>query len=214
MFYCPYVNYFRQTQVHGHLRLLHASPNLSAVDVYANGSLIARNFRFKNFTEYIPVSPGNYRITVYPSGNSRDMILDTNISVGAGNIITAAIIGRSPRISIKVIMDPRLPVERNRLMLRFVNLSPDLSPTNLTFRGNDRTIFNNVKYPNATEYTVLSPGVYNFELRNSNDNKSILLVPNVRLTRNRFYTMYAVGLAKGGPPLQVLIALDGNSYIR
>lgn len=214
MFSCPYYcNSFRQREVPAYLRLLHASPNSPAVDVYANGALIARNFRFKNFTEYMPLSPGNYRIRVYPAGTSSNILLDTTINIGSGQILTTAVIGLLPKISLKVILDPKLPMIRNKVMLRFVNLSPNVLKTDLAFQGG-RVIFSGVNYPDATNYTMLNPGVYNFELRLPNTNKRILLVPNVRLTRNRFYTMYAVGLLDKTPTLQMLIALDGNSYIR
>lgn len=214
MFSCPYYdNYLRQRQASSHIRLLHASPNLAAVDVYANGSLIARNFRFKNFTEYMPISPGNYRIRVYPAGASNNIVLDANVSIGPDQIFTIAIVGLLPNISLRTILDPKMPIMRNKVMLRFANLSPNVLKTDLAFQGG-KVIFPGVSYLRVTNYTMLNPETYNFELRLPNTNKRILLVPNVRLKENRFYTMYAVGLAEGTPALQMLIPLDGNSYIR
>jgi hypothetical protein len=45
-------------------------------------------------------------------------------------------------------------------------------------------------------------------------NNIILTVPNTNLRAGNIYTVYIVGLANGSPGLQVLIPLDGSTYLK
>ena len=51
-----------------YVRLFHASPDAPPVDIYINNNLVFRSLAFGNFTEYVPLSMGNYKIEVYPEG--------------------------------------------------------------------------------------------------------------------------------------------------
>ena len=50
-----------------YVRVFHASPNAPAVDVYINKALVFSNISFKDFSEYIPLSKGQYEMEVYPA---------------------------------------------------------------------------------------------------------------------------------------------------
>ena len=60
---------------------------------------------------------------------------------------------------------------------------------------------------------MFPPSTYRLQARIAGTDQVILDVPNINLTANRYYTVYAVGLPVGQPPLQVLIPLDGQSYL-
>ncbi len=79
---------------------------------------------------------------------------------------------------------------------------------------NDKEIFNNVGYKNITDYYPVDPKNYTLSLKLANTETTVLTSPNANLKANKYYTVYAVGLADGKPSLQVLIPLDGNSYIK
>lgn len=119
----------------------------------------------------------------------------------ASRIFTAAAIGKLANISLYLIPDPRTPRKPGRAMLRFVHLSPDAPPVNLAI-ANGKTLFTNIPYKGITDYTALMPGKYNFELNLAQDGKRVLWVPNIRIMPHRNYSIYAVGLAGGQPPLR------------
>ena len=52
------------------LRVVHAAPYAGAVDVYANGQLFASNLSFGNATSFTGVAPGDYTITLNPTGTT------------------------------------------------------------------------------------------------------------------------------------------------
>lgn len=209
----PYNLYSRQPIAPSYIRLLHASPNAPAVDIYANGSPIARNLNYRGFTEYLAIPGGNYSIVVFPAGQTTNPVLNTNINVPDGSIFTIAAIGLLPNITLLPAIEPRMNIPTGKLMLRFVHLSPNAPNVDLETQTGDLA-FSNVAYQGITQYIPISPGNYTFNLKVTGTDQNVLYVPNIRLEAGRFYTIYSIGIVAGNPPLQVLIPLDGNTYIR
>lgn len=204
--------YSRQPSAPSYIRLMHASPNTPTVDVYANGSPIARNLGYRQFTEYFAIPGGNYNIVVYPLGHTTNPILSLNINIPGGSIFTISVIGLSPDITLLPVEEPRMNIPSGKLMLRFVHLSPNAPVLDLATQTG--TVFSNVPYKGITQYIPVNPGTYTFYLNVAGTGQRILYVPNIRLEGGRFYTIYAIGNGVGTPPLQVLIPLDGNTYIK
>lgn len=213
MSFNPYENYFRHTTPVSYVRALHASPNSPAVDIYLNDTKLVENLSYEEFTEYLSVTPGNYTVKIYPAGNTNNLILSKNVTIPPNSISTTAIVGMLPNISLVPSAEPKGPIIPGKLFLRFGNLSPNSPNLNLTL-ANGTVIFRNVAFKGVTDYASLVPGIYHFQLRDASTNKVLLDAPNIRLRENRFYSIYAVGLIGGNPPLRILIPLDGNSYLK
>lgn len=216
MFYYPYYPSFDFYSVmrpsKSYIRILHASPDAPPVDVYANGNPIARNLSYRNFTEYLPVVPGKYEVKVYPAGQMNNPVISTELNVPPQSIFTVAAVGKLADISLYPVADPVMMIPPGKVCVRFAHLSPDAPNVDITLP--DGTIlFKDVGYKEVTDYICVYPGTYILEARIAGTDNRVLYVPNITLLPNRFYTVYAVGLAGGNPPLQVLIPLDGNSYL-
>lgn len=210
MFFCPY--FFRAAPV-SYLRILHAVPDAPKVDVYLNDKLIANNLAFKQFTEYLSIVPGYYNVKIYPAGNTSNPVINTSFSASGNNIYTAAAIGLLKNIYLKVIEDTPMAVAPNKTMVRFVHLSPDAPMVNVVL-PNKNIGFENVSFGEVTNYKEMSPGISTIQISAAQTGDVVLMSPNARFGGNKFYSIYAVGLAGGNPPLQVLLPLDGNSYIK
>jgi hypothetical protein len=216
MFNCPYAlmdeNSYRAEARNSYVRVLHASPNAPPVDIYANEKRLVRNFPYKEFSEYLPVPPGNYNIRVYPAGKRINPLIDTSIRIMPATVVTLAAIGLLPNISLFPIFEPIVPRVPGRACIRVVHLSPDTPAIDLT-RMDGRIIFSNVKYKGITDYVCISSGGFGLQLRLAGTDQVILTDPYIRLMPNKHYSIFVVGTSKGTEPLQILIALDGSSYI-
>lgn len=213
-FYNPqYDLYDRIPLTPTYIRLLHASPNAPAVDVYANGKLIARNLSYRQFTEYTPIPGGSYNIIIYIAGQTANPVLNTNVNIKEGTIYTISAIGLAPNLSLLPAEEPRMNVDPDKLMLRFIHVAPNAPNVDVVIEPG-LVAFSNVAYEGITQYIPLNPGRYTFSLNVTGTGQRVLYVPNIRLQAGRFYTIYAIGIAGGTPPLQVLVPLDGNTYIR
>ncbi|MGF7059090.1 hypothetical protein HNR33_002770 [Brassicibacter mesophilus] len=208
--YYPYIP-DPQQQV-SYVRVFHASPDAPAVDVLVNNRPVATDLKYKEFTNYLPFYPGRYSIKVFPAGNRTNAVIDTEVNVPPGSIYTLAAVGKLNEISLLPILDPRMPIPSGKVYIRFGHLSPNAPKVDVRL-SDGTTLFRNVGFKEVTRYIPVDPGTYTLEVFPAGTNRRVLYVPNVTLKGNRFYTVYAVGLAGGRPPLQVLIPLDGNSYL-
>lgn len=200
-------------QPYSYLRLLHAAPGAPPVDVYANNSLIASGLPYKGFTEYLQILPGTYHIQLFGAGTTGPVLLDTVIEIPGQSINTAAVIGTPSSLSIRTFFETVVQIPQGQLYLRFANLVPDGPDMDLVL-SNGTELFSDVSFAMATNYTQIPAGTYIFYIQQSGTARSLLYVPNIQLLPGRFYTIYAVGRMDGTVPLQVLIPLDGNSYIQ
>ncbi|EDS77486.1 conserved hypothetical protein [Clostridium botulinum C str. Eklund] len=207
-----YLYPYWRNQPKSFIRLLHASPNAPAVDVYFNDQLITSNLKYKDFTEYMSISPGLYNIKVFPHGKLSSPVIDTRMKIPASKILTLAIANNLKDIQIIPYDEPKLPIPPGNAYVKFVHLSPGTPNVDITL-PNGTILFKDVEFEEATDYIPLKVGTYTIEAKPTGSDKTILTVPNINLKPNRFYTIYAVGYLKGTPSIQVLIPLDGNSYI-
>ncbi len=211
-YFCPYGAFCPRVTMNAFIRVLHASPGAPAVDVYANGKLIAGNLAYRAFTPYQQVDSGNYNILIYPAGQMTTPLLDTSVRIEPGTISTVVAINRPGELGLQLIPEPKLMIPPGRTMVRFIHLSPNAPGVDVTL-PNGRKLFSDVTYREVTDYIPVNPGTYTLQARIADTDQVVLNVPNVRLLPSRFYSVYAVGLAAGTPPLQVLIPLDGNTYL-
>jgi hypothetical protein len=216
MFNCPYAlmneDSYRAEARKSYVRVLHASPNTEAVDVYANGDRLVRNFPYKEFSEYLPLAPGNYNVRVYPAGKRNNPLIDTSIRIMPSTIITLAVVGLMPSLSLLPVFEPMVPKVPGRACMRVIHLSPDTPALDLA-RLDGRVIFSNIEYKEISDYVCVSSGRFGLELNLTGTNQVVLTDPYIRLLPNRHYSIFIVGTYKGKEPLQILIALDGSSYM-
>lgn len=219
MFVCPYMSrsnlFYRNPDPISYVRVLHASPNAPAVDVYLNDTPTFRNITYREFSEYVPLTGGGlYNIKVFPAGTKTNPIVNENLFIPEGKIYTVAAIGDPSNISLLLVEDsPLSPIIVGKASVRFVHLSPDAPNVDVTL-PNGTKLFSNVGYKGITKYIPAAAGTYTIQAKPTGTNNVILTVPNIRVAPNKFYTIYMVGYASKTPGLQVLIPLDGNSYLQ
>lgn len=194
-----------------YIRFLNASPNTQPVDIYINNKLIGTNLQFKDFTNYMPIIPGVHNIKFFALGTKKP-IINKNLIIPDSRIFTIPLIDSLDNINIEIVEDPKQKLTPGKTNLRFINLSPNTPEVNLYIK-NVGKVFENVGFTDITNYIELSPKSYEFDVRLDSNDKSIVKHPDANFTANRFYSIYLVGVLDGKPPIQVLIPLDGNSYL-
>lgn len=209
MFYCPYYNQmiddsYRVKQMNSLIRVFHASPGAPAVDVYANGNMIVKNLSYKEVSQYLPVPAGTYNIKVYPSGQMKNPVINTTVSIPENSVFNVAAIGTLPDISLFPIPEPLMGEKCGRPCVRFVHLSPNAPAVDIRLADGTK-VFNNVSYKGITDYVCVPGGTYTFKVNVAGTENTALTVPNVRLDNNMYYTIYAVGLVGKSPALEAVL---------
>jgi hypothetical protein len=217
MFNCPYAPYYaslnRENPNYSYIRIFHASPGSPAVDIYIDDKIAIRNLPYRGFSVYLRTAPGSYNVKVFPTGQREKPVIDTKIDVPSRSILTVAAIGTLSNISLLPILEPPIAQNPRVAYIRFSQLSPNSPNLDVILAGTGK-IFSNVAYTKTTDYLPTNPGVHTFNITTTGNSERILHVPNIRLLPNRIYTIYTIGLLQKNPPLQVVVPLDGSSYIK
>jgi len=193
-----------------YVRILHASPDAPPVDIYANGTLIANNLSYKQLTDYVPVKAKDYTIQVFPAGETVNPVFTTNLTVPPRSCFIVAAVGELANFSLLPIMEVYMPmVDKRSSYVRFAHLSPNAPAVDIAL-PDGTVLFSNVGYQEFTEYISVAPGNYTLQVKLAGNGQVVLTVPNVKLMPGTIYTVFAVGLAGGNPPLDAFISVDGD----
>lgn len=208
MFYSQYnnniINYVSAQQMNSYIRVLHASPNAPAVDIYANGNLIVSDLAYMESSPYIPVPSDNYSIMVFPTGQKTDPVVTTDIFIPPNTIFNVAAIGELPDISLYPIQEPTAAPNMGRACVRFVHLSPNAPAVDIKL-ADGTEVFTDVEFKDMTGYVCVPPGTYTFTVTPTGTDDVVLTVPNIELSSNNAYTIYAIGLVGESPALEALL---------
>lgn len=209
----PYEWQSRVAPMSSYIRILHSSPDAPGVDIYVNENLIARNLIYKEFSPYIPIVGGLYNVRAYPTGTKTNPVIDQNINIPPSSIFTIAVTGRLAEIGLTLVPEPPIKRLPSETFIRFVHLSPDAPHVDVTLPDGTR-LFSDIEYKEIPSYIPIKPGRYELQARKYGTDEVILTVPNINFGSGKIYTMYLVGLTTEKPPLQLLIPLDGSTYLQ
>ena len=111
-----------------------------------------------------------------------------------------------------LIPEPKFKIDPSICYLRFCNLSPNSASLDVSLPDKTK-LFVDVNFQEYTEYIELYAKKFTFEIKTFASDDEVLYVPNISLGKGKIYTMYFIGLYQGIPKEEVLIPLDGNTYI-
>ncbi len=198
-----------------YIRFFHVFPSPLSVDVYVDKKLMASDILYEDFTEYLSIPCGEHTIIVTKNKNSTPLITKS-VHLANNGIYTSIIASKQKDaigIDINFIEDTKRAIPSNNLLCRFAHYSNALSNIDITL-SDGSSIFKNIAPCQVTNYIMLKQGTYTICIRDINTSRTLLNVENIRLKPSRFYSMYAIGTNKKEFPIQLVIPIDGNSYLR
>lgn len=185
----------RVTRDTSYIRVFNATTNSDEFDVYINDKPIFLNVRYKGFVPYVPTFPGNYKVKVYDSKDSENLILEQDIKIAGGNVGTLVIAGVMPKLMmLAVFEDPNEKARSLNAKFRIAHLSPTTEPVDLIVNG--VKMIDEVPFGKRTNYAEVPSGVYDFKIEESLDDlnrEKISINKRVELKDNKIYTIYLVG---------------------
>ena len=192
------------------VRVVHASPDAPAVDVWVNGAPAFKNAPFKGITQYAELAGGNYDVQVVPAGATTPVVIKGTLGFGAGKDYTVIALGKLANIAPLVLEDNNAIPEMGKAHVRFVHASPDAPAVDIAVK-NGPVLFKNVAFKGVGEYLPVGAGTYDLEVRLAGTNTVALSVPGVKLDNQTVYTIFAMGLAGGQPALTAVASVDAAS---
>ncbi len=152
----------------GRVRVMHASPDTPAVDIFVDGAKAVTALAFPNNTGYVPLPAGahNVKVFVSPSDGTGTPALEANLTVAAGKDYTVLAVGEVTKSTLAL-----LPLEDNNgapaagnAHVRLIHASPDAPAVDVLVGGTSTKVFSNVAFKGTGTYTPVPAGTYNLDV--------------------------------------------------
>jgi hypothetical protein len=192
------------------VRVVHASPDAPAVDVWVNGAVAFSNAPFKGITSYAELAPGSYQVQVSPTGATEPIVIDATLDLAADTDYTVVAVGTLDSIEPLVLVDNNSAPAAGKAHVRFVHASPDAPAVDIAVANGGPVLFSNVAFKGTGDYLPVDAGTYDLEVRLAGTDTVALSVPGVSLEEGKVYTVFAMGLAGGEPALTAVPSVDAS----
>ena len=208
------LNRTAQAAGNAYVRVLHASPDAPAVEIFVNGAKAIKSLAFPKVTPFLTVPAGSYHLQVFPAGapySAKGGVINATVPFKANVYYTVAAVGKLKSITAKVFSVPA-GMNSTKATVRFIHLSPDAPAVDIEAKGAG-IIFKDVSFPNRAMAPVEVPtGAYTLLVHPAGaDSTTVLTVAGVQFKADHNYTVVAIGLLKGmGAQKLSAIVLDDD----
>lgn len=178
------------------VRVVHASPDASAVDVLVDGESAAEGLEFQDATDYIEVEAGEHQFQVVPSGGeAADAVIDATATLEAGMSYSVVAVGSVDSIESLIVEDEITEPVADMAYLKVVHAAPDAPDVDVA-TADGTVIFDSVTFMGTTDYMPVEAGGYDLELRATGTEDVAVEAPGLSLEAGTAYSAYAMGLAE------------------
>lgn len=175
------------------VRVLHASPDAPAVDVYVNGNQTLTNVPFFTASDYLDLPAGTYQVQVSPTGQPASAaVIDASVTIQAGRAYTIAATGLVANIAGTVIQDDLTAPAAGQAHVRVYHFSPDAPNVDVQLADGTKLI-QNLAFPNASSYLPVPAGSYDLQVVPAGGSNVVIDLPGTTLEAGKIYSVYAVG---------------------
>ena len=197
------------------VRVLHASPDAPAVDVYLNDAKVdaLTNVPFGVISGYLDVPAGTQNVKVYATGTTENPVINADLALEAGTMYTVAATNAVASIQAQVLVDDPKPTT-DKALVRVVHFSADAPAVDIAPKGGDPVI-SGLEYPKASDYLALDGGSYDLEVRLAGTTTVALELTDVAVENGTAYSVFAIGSAAtppvGGNAIKTIAAVDATA---
>jgi hypothetical protein len=181
------------------VRVIHASPDAPAVDVFVNGQAVATNVTFFTASAYLPLADGTYQVAISPAGKGTDYsIFVGDLKVSGGYTGTLAAINTLKQLQVVLYDDNLSDVAGGNARVNVLHFSPDAPAVDIKLAGTSSAVFSNVPFSKGGAVEVPA-GTYAFDISPAGSAAVAFTTPSLRFESGWIYTLFATGeIGKGG----------------
>jgi hypothetical protein len=191
------------------LRFLHASPGEDDhVKISLNGDKVLDDQAYGNLSDYVDAPSGEVWVKIEQAGmlDLFDLLYSAVYpAVSVGNYYQIVM---TDNLVISSVVD-RSPIPEGKARLRFLHNSPNTPDLDVVANGADTALFTDLRYPFSSDYVLVDPGSYDFDLRQAGMGTSLLTVPGVNIEAGQVYDIFVIGIPTDPADKHPLEALIG-----
>lgn len=183
------------------LRVVHASPDAPAVDVYLDGNAAIRDLKFGSASQFTDLTAQNYDIALRAAGSPPDSpplfevksaalgVPGQSVDVVAVGLVTGS---GDQSFRLRIYAIDRSPTD-GKARLQVIHVSPDAPAIDVL--AGESVLIANLAYPNGVDAPVtLDPNTYDIVVVPTGTKEPILIdLRGANITADIIYTVYAIG---------------------
>lgn len=175
------------------IRVIHASPDAPAVDVFVDGQAALQNVAFPAISDYLDLPAGPHKLAVAPAGQGEAAaVISADVTLEAGKAYSVAAVGNLANIKAQIYNDDLAAPAAGKAHVRVIHASPDAPAVAVKVAGGP-TLIESLAFPNASQYLPVDAGSYNLQVTPAGANDVVLDLPNTQLQAGTIYDVFAVG---------------------
>lgn len=175
------------------VRVVHASPDAPAVDVFVDGQAALTNVTFPTISDYLEVPAGARRLAVAPAGQGESAaVINASPTLEAGSAYTVAAVGQLANIRAQIYNDNLSAPAAGNAHVRVIHASPDAPAVAVKVAGGD-TLIESLAFPDASKYLPVPAGTYNLQVTPAGADAVVLDLSGTTLEAGTIYDVFAVG---------------------
>jgi hypothetical protein len=181
------------------IRVMHASPDAPAVDIYVSGQRVLADVPFFSYSGYLSLPDGTYQIAITPAGASTDdAVLVGDLTVEGGYIGTLAAVNALDSIEAILYDDDISPMAVGTSRVRIIHASPDAPTVDIKVAGTSTVVVGDVSFPQYATLNGVPAGTYAFDISPAGSEDVAFTTPDLRFEQGWTYTLVATGLFDEG----------------
>ena len=177
------------------VRVIHASPDAPAVDVFVNGQAVATSVPFFTTSSYLRLADGKYQVAISPAGKGTDysvLVIDLEVSGGySGSLV---VLDTLENLDAILYDDDLSAVAAGQARVNLYHLSPDTVNVDVKVGGTSNTVFANLGFGQA-RFSDVPAGTYTFDIYAAGDTEVAVTTPELRFESGWVYSLFATGLS-------------------
>jgi hypothetical protein len=183
-----------RTAQNAEVRIVHASPDAPAVDIFVDDKALVEGAKFKDVANSLPLAAGSHKVEVYEAKTkgTKDSIIEATLVVDGGKSYTVAAVNKAENLELQAFTNNKQGMD-GKASLRVAHLSPDAPAVNVGPKG-AAPLFKDLSFKSISDYQVVNPGSYDLSVSTA-DGKEILNLPGTNLQSGKNYTVLAVNTA-------------------
>ncbi len=180
------------------LRIIHAVTDAPTVTVLVNGEARFDQLAFGESTAHLPLDEQIYNISLVSATAPNLTLFETAIGLRSGRAYTLIAAGTMDSLETLLLEDTSSPPAADEALVRLIHLSPTAPTFDLLAEGaTTSTLFKEISFRGATNYTPLPAGGYELTLQPDSPISADETAQTFRTTLNggQIYTILALSLS-------------------
>jgi len=194
------------------VRVVDATPDTPAVDVFADDRKVFDNLDYKKVTPYKEVDGQRYSFEVKKAGATTDSpaLAKNSEGVSDGDYYTVFVLPGDGNnlVDLRVVNDDQQRPDAEKARVRVVNATRDKSEVDVFAPNKDSAVIGGVDFQSVTRYSSIDPVSGDLEVRKSGENVPLAKIANSNIEAGKSYTVVLVGASKGKPRVDAFLIED------